>query len=391
MPTTEVYQLVTEDVKRINLLRGGARSSKTHSLIQMSIKWLWTGEIGNKHIPKGIAIIARETFPALRRTVLREFINMMHSEGLMPYVKWRRSVHEFEYQGRQITFLSLDDESKVLGMQTVWFWINEGNPIQHNIFQQLLMRCEGHAFLDYNPFDEDGWINQELELKRLPNKGDVSLSISTFRMNPFLPPEMIDEIEYLKETDYELYQVYNQGNWAKVTGLIFGSFTEVPDMPDGKTAYGLDFGFTNDPTGLIQVTKIGKNLYMKELLYKKGLLTSELIDFMRDNVPKTTKIIADSADPKAIEEIRRAGFRIKASKKGPDSIRKGIDTIKMHKLFVTQDSVNLQMEFKRYKYKVDKDGRTLNEPIDMYNHLCDALRYCCEYIAKRSTFKIGNY
>ena len=196
--TTEVYKNLTKDIKRINLCRGGARSSKTHSLIQMSIKWLWSGKLGNKEIPTGIAIIARETFPALRRTVLREFINLMISDGFMEYVEWRRSVHEFEYQGRQITFLSLDDESKVLGVQTAWFWINEGNPIKYNIFQQLLMRCENYCFLDYNPFDKGGWIHKKLEKARM-KKGDVSLTVSTFRMNPHLPAAMIEEIEYLKE------------------------------------------------------------------------------------------------------------------------------------------------------------------------------------------------
>jgi len=249
------------------------------------------------------------------------------------------------------------------------------------------MRCESFCFLDYNPFDEDGWINQELELRRLPNRGDVNLTISTFRMNPYLPAAMVEEIEYLKETDYELYQVYNQGNWAKVTGLIYKSFTEVPEMPDGRTAYGLDFGFTNDPTALVQVTKIEKNIYIKELLYERNMLTSDIISFLRDGVNKKHKILADSADPKAIEEIRRAGFRVRASKKGPDSIRKGNDRVKQHKIFVTEGSVNMQMEFRRYKYKVDKNGKTSNEPIDRYNHLCDSLRYACEYVTKTNTFK----
>ena len=163
METTEVYKLVTSNIKKINLLRGGARSSKSHSLEQMAIKWLWTGKIGDKiyhtknskgekiSSDKGEAFILRETMPALRRTILKEFENLLHEYGLYKFIEHRKSFHEFRYKGRQISFFSLDDESKVLGQQTTWFWINEGNPVNYNIFNQLLIRCDFFCFLDYNP------------------------------------------------------------------------------------------------------------------------------------------------------------------------------------------------------------------------------------------------
>jgi phage terminase large subunit len=207
-------------------------------------------------------------------------------------------------------------------------------------------------------------------------------------MNPFLDPSQVKEIERLKQVDLELYEVYTLGNWVKLTGLIYSKFTMVPNIPDGKRVYGLDFGFSNDPTALIEIVKIDKNLYFKELLYEKELLTKEVIDFMHGNVKRTDMIIADSADPKAIEEIRRAGFRIRASKKGADSIRKGIDTVKQYNLFVTEDSMNLQTEFRRYKWKKDREDKTLNVPIDSYNHLMDALRYGTEYISRKNRFQV---
>ena len=132
----------------------------------MAVRWLWTGYIGSQHIPKGEAIILRETMPALKRTVMREFIDMLHIQGIMNYIDWRKSTFEFFYKGRRISFMPMDDESKVLGMQPVWFWINEGNNAPFNIFSQLILRTENMAFLDYNPFDMYGWINQELEIKR---------------------------------------------------------------------------------------------------------------------------------------------------------------------------------------------------------------------------------
>ena len=215
MATSEVYNLLTNDLQRINLLRGSARSGKTHALLQMSIKWLWSGMLGGKAIPSGIAIIARETFPSLRRSVLREFIGLLRVYGIEKFIEYRRTTHEFEYQGRQIFFLPLDEESKILGMQTEWFWINEGNRVKFSIFNQLLMRCAHYAFLDYNPWDQDGWINQELELKRLPLRKDVNLTISTFRMNPHLPEAIVKEIEELYHTDRQLYEVYANGNWMQ--------------------------------------------------------------------------------------------------------------------------------------------------------------------------------
>jgi phage terminase large subunit len=216
--TTEVYKMVTSDIKKINLLRGGARSSKSYSLEQMALNWLWTGYIGKEYIPKGEALILRETMPALRRTILKEFINLCHQYKIMPFIEWKKSFNEFKYKGRQISFFSLDEESKVLGIQSAWFWINEGNPVSYNIFNQLLIRCENFCFLDYNPFDPGGWINQELELKRLPLRGDVSLNISTYKMNPYLPQTIIDEIEGLAMTDPQLFQVYNRGNGQNLQG-----------------------------------------------------------------------------------------------------------------------------------------------------------------------------
>ena len=385
MKTTEVYKLVTSDIKKINLLRGGARSSKTHSLIQMSVRWLMEGYIGDKHIPKGTALILRETFPALRRTVLSEFKQMMHKEGFMPFVDWRRSFHEFEYQGRQITFMSLDEESKVLGMQTAWFWINEGNPVQYGIFQQILIRCENFCFLDYNPFDEDGWINQELEIKRLKNIGDVSLNISTYKMNPYLPQPIIDEIELLEETDNELYQVYNKGNWAKVRGLIFPKWDQVEYLPvTGRRAIGIDFGFTH-PMTAIECIIINNDLYINELFYERNKLTGDLAEILIDeHGPK----IADSENPGAIYELKKLGVRsVKPARKLKNSVRLGINIMKSYNIKVTSGSVNIIQELRRYKWKEDTNGNVTEEPIKNFDHALDAVRYATQYIHKKNRRK----
>jgi len=394
--TTQVYKEVTTNIKKVNLLRGGARSGKSHALEQLAIKWLWTGEIGNKIIRTGEALILRETMPALRRTILKEFTYLLHEYKMMPYIDHRKSVHEFRYQGRQISFFSLDDETKVLGLQTVWFWINEGNPVSFNIFNQLLMRCENFCFLDYNPFDPGGWINQELEIKRLQKRGDVSLNISTYKMNPYLPQTIIDEIEGLALTDPTLFQVYNRGEWAELKGKIYPNYKEVDYNIEGLTVLCLDFGYS-DPMALIEITLNAKTkeLLVKELYYKRETLVSDLIKYIHEEGYNTREyiIIADSANPEAIEEIRRARIRIKAAKKGKSSIRKGIDTVKQYKLLIYSDTdhpcTNIITELTRYKWREDKEGQPMEEPIDQFNHALDAIRYGAFYLhRKRGGFKL---
>jgi phage terminase large subunit len=396
METTEVYKLVTKDLKKINLLRGGARSSKSYSLEQISLKWLWTGYIGDRLIETGEALILRETMPALRRTILKEFITMLHDTGIMPYIEWKKSFNEFKYQGRQISFFSLDEESKVLGIQSAWFWINEGNPVSYNIFNQLLIRCENFCFLDYNPFDPSGWINQQLELKRLPLRGDVSLTVSTYKMNPYLPKTIIEEIEGLAMTDPQLFQVYNKGEWAELTGLIYHGFKEVDYAIEGKTVIGLDFGYS-DPMALIEITLNAKTkeLLVKELYYEREKTIDDLIQFINEKGYNTRDYlyIADSADPEKIERIKRAGIRIKKARKGKSSIRNGIDTVKQYSILVYSDddnsSDNIISELHKYKWKEDREGESLEEPIDKFNHALDAIRYGTDYLhKKRGGFKI---
>lgn len=383
METTEVYNLLTSDLKRINLLRGSARSGKTHSLLQMAVKWLWEGTIGEQSIPTGIAIIARETFPSLRRSVLREFIGMLRELDLLQYIEYRRTTHEFEYMDRQIFFLPLDEESKILGMQTQWFWINEGNRVKYSIFNQLLMRCGHYCFLDYNPWDKDGWINQELELKRLPLRKDVHLTISTFRMNPYLPEAIVKEIEELYHTDRQLYEVYANGNWMQAQGLIFPKYHLIDKMPDSYDfeAWGADWGF-EDENVLVRVLRSGSNLYIDELLYKNKVLVNELAKEI--NAHRIPKLYCDSARPDMVQELRRRGINAKKAKKGKDSIIHGINKIRQHHIHITERSLNIIEEFKKYVWATDDNGNVVSpaKPIDAYNHGIDSVRYALSFVLK---------
>jgi phage terminase large subunit len=207
---------------------------------------------------------------------------------------------------------------------------------------------------------------------------EVHFDISTFRDNPFLEQSIIDEIERLKDVDPDYYQIYNQGVASRSTEAIY-RFSTCTDIPVDKAqliALGLDWGFSQDPTAIVEVWRDGDNLYLNELLYKKGQTNSDIANELRElGVDKRIDIIADSAEPKSIEEIRRYGFRIIGARKGPDSIRNGIDILKRHKIWVTEDSTNIIKELQLYKWKRDPNGILLNIPIDIWNHAMDAVRY----------------
>jgi phage terminase large subunit len=254
------------------------------------------------------------------------------------------------------------------------------------------MRTEDKIFLDFNPDDENIWINTELEQKRLFDKGDVEVIVSTYKDNTFLPKGLVEEIEYLEKTDPEFWKVYGLGQYGKKYGLIFESVNVVESIPEGAKliGYGHDFGFTNDPSTTLAVYKQDGQLFIDELLYERNLTNQDISDRWRAlSITKQHDIIADSAEPKSIEELYRLGWNVYPATKGPDSIKNGIDIIKRYKLNDTARSVNFLKETRSYKWAEDKDGQQLNKPIDYMNHTIDALRYLA--LNKLSESATGGY
>jgi phage terminase large subunit len=283
-------------------------------------------------------------------------------------------------------FFSIDDAQKRRGTKRDILFINEANELTWEDFFQLQIRTTTQIFMDFNP-SEYFWYNDKLQIR-----DDVKTIHSTYKDNPFLNQDQINEIERLQHTDHQYYQIYALGQFAGAMDRIY-SFTPVDDIPVDVAklvALGLDFGFTNDPTSLIEVWKHEDNLYLNELLYDKGMTNQDIAEAMKEyNVDRFIDIIADSAEPKSVEEISRMGFNIKPAQKGPDSIKNGIDILKRHKLHVTKDSINLIKEFNNYKWVTDKDGNKLNKPIDMFNHALDAVRYVA--LNKLKTKYSGHY
>jgi len=363
---TEVFQKNYNAKSRFIVNIGGSRSTKTYSILQLLIiKALSSDE------PLLISIV-RKSFPSLRLSVMRDFFDILKKLDLYDENNYNATEKAYQLNGSTIEFFSIDDAQKRRGTKRNILYINEANELSSEDFFQLQVRTTDQVFLDFNP-SEYFWYNEELE-----GREDVEVIRSTYKDNPFLNEAQIKEIERLQFTDAQYYQIYALGQFAGDVDLVY-QHSIVDDIPTDTAkliALGMDFGFTNDPTTLVEVWKEGDNLYLNEILYDQNLTNSDIGNKLREaGVDRYIEIIADSAEPKSIEEIKRMGFNIKPAMKGPDSIMNGIDILKRYKLNVTKESTNLIQEFRRYKWITNKDGVKLNKPIEQWNHLMDAVRY----------------
>ncbi len=365
---TRVFDFLWNANKRYTVLQGGTRSSKSFSIMQ----WILITCLQSEQ--PLLVTICRKTLPALKKSVYRDFIEMLQMYGMYDDNIHNKSDNIIRLGQSTVEFISVDQSQKIRGAKRDILWVNECNEITREDFFQLQIRTTGRVFCDYNPTELEGWWIDLVEQR----PDEVDFNISTFRDNPFLEQAIIDEIERLKDVDPDYYQIYNMGIASRSTEAVY-QFEEVEEIPTHTAQFvgiGLDWGFSNDPTAVIEVWKHDNTIYLNELLYKRGLTNSDIDQELRGmGVTKRVDIVADASEPKSIEELRRYGYRIQPAKKGPDSILNGIDILKRYKICVTYDSTNLITELRRYKWMKDVNGNLLNRPVDAYNHALDAVRY----------------
>lgn len=373
---TEIFERNYDTDKKIVVNRGGTRSSKTYSINQLCALWLITGNYGEgQYLYEGVWTSVRKYRTNLDGTIIRDFIEILKNSNWYDKIEHNKTKKTFKFRNRLVEFIGADDQQKLRGAKRNILYCNEANELEYKQeFFQLLMRTENKIFVDFNPDDEQVWINQELEIKRSNEVGDVEVIVSNYKDNSFLPHSLVKEIEYLQHTDKEFWKIYGLGEYGNISGLIYENVSFVNTMPDCKLiAYGLDFGYSLDPSACIGVYRLGDELYLQEILYEKGLTNQDLADRLKPIVGRA-EVICDSAEPKSIEEMYRLGLNSKPAVKGKDSILNGIDILKRFKINVVNSS-NLKKEFRSYKWAVDKYGNSLQKPVDKFNHLLDALRY----------------
>ena len=377
--TNIVYKHLVRSNKKIIVEQGGTRSGKTYNILLFIIFHYCTNN-NNK-----IITICRKTFPSLRATVLRDFLQILKHTQIYREEFHNKSSSEYHLFGNLVEFTSLDQSQKIRGRKRDLLFINEANELYWEDWQQLIFRTQERVILDFNPSDEYHWIYDKIITRE-----DCEFHKTTYLDNPFLEDVIRQEIERLKDTDDQYWQIYGLGERATSTSTIF-NYSEVNNIPEDSKliAYGMDFGYSNDPTTLVSVYTLGHHLYIKEHLYRTKMTTHDIHIFLKEQNLLSNPIYADSAEPRLIAELRRMGHNIFPSLKGKDSVNAGIDLLKRYKIHITSDSNNAIQEFRNYKWKEDRSGKLINVPEDNHNHCIDPCRYATYSILSRPNF--GKY
>jgi len=376
--TNKVFRHCNNATKKILVEQGGTRSGKTYNILLWIIfKYCYENE-------KKIITICRKTFPAVRGTVMRDFLDILKTHKIYNEENHAKSANEYYINGNLIEFISLDQPQKIRGRKRDLLFVNEANEINFEDWQQLIFRTNDRIIIDYNPSDEFHWIYD-----KVLTRGDVEFYQTTYKDNPFISQEIIQEIERLKDTDENYWRIYGLGERGQAKSLVF-TFKTTKHIPtEAKLiARGLDFGFSNDSTALVETYILDQDMYVNQLIYRTGMTNQDIgNEFHRLGLDRRDEIFCDSAEPKSIEEIHRMGWNVKPTYKG--SINIGIDMIRRYKLNVTESSLNIIKELRNYKYIEDKNGQLTNKPIDAFNHAIDALRY--SIVNKLGRPKYGTY
>jgi len=360
--TTIHFEQLQNSTKRISVFQGGTRSAKTYNILIWIIIYLCQNR-------GKIVTICRETLPSLRGTAMRDFFEILESVKLYNVKSHNKTNNEYTLNGNLVEFISIDESQKIRGRKRHILFINEANEINKEAWLQLAFRTKEKIILDYNPSDEISFIYDDIL-----TRDDCELFISTYLDNPFLEKELVEEIERLKLTDENYWNIYGLGQRGKSLEKIYTHWINNKPFPGtfDETIYGLDFGF-NNPSALVEYSIKDQCVYITELLYESGLTNNDLIRKLEILIPnKNNYIYADCAEPARIEEIQRMGFNVYPADK---SVKDGIDFIKTQRLFLNPSSVQLKKEFQSYSWKKNKDGVILDEPIKFNDHLPDAVRY----------------
>jgi len=367
--TTDIFRKNLEASTRFVFNQGGTRSSKTYSLMQL-VHHLAACVLDNK-----IISVVSETMPHMKKGAMRDFFIFLAQYELYDPRCHNKSDNIYRIGTNIIEFFSADSPDKVHGPGRDYLFVNEIQNISYETFFHLAQRTNIRIYADYNPTNEF-WVFDKF-LNEPAYKDDITYIHSTIFDNPFVSDAIKKDVLIRSNSDSNYRKVYLEGEPGTLEGLVFEKFDIIDEMPDIESAYGLDWGFTNDPTAFVKVAIKGNDIFLHEMLYRSELTNSDLIGLIKSFGVRSNydELFADSAEPKSIEDLRRAGFNIKPCIKGEDSIRKGIDKMKEFNLHVTKSSINLIRELRNYAWVMDKDGRPTNKPCDFMNHAIDAARY----------------
>src|SRR3990167_8183804 len=362
---TTATQNIIKLKKRIRAIPGGTSAGKTIGVL------LYLIDRAQSDKKPTLTSIVSESFPHLKRGVMRDFLNIMQAHNYFKDARWHKTDYTYTFEtGSKIEFFSVDQMPKVRGPRRERLFVNEANHgVSFETFEQLEIRTKEFVILDWNP-SEEFWYYTELK-----QRNDIEELTLTYKDNEGLDPEIVKSIE-LRKNRAGWWKVYGLGQLGEVEGRIYTGWQEIDEIPFEARLerYGLDFGYTNDPTAIIAVYYFNGGYILDEVLWQKGLSNKEITDQLKNL--KEALVIADSAEPKSIDEIRSFGINVLPTKKGSDSVRYGIKAVQNQKISITRNSFNLLKEYRNYLWKVDKNGNVLaGHPEEGNDHCLDASRY----------------
>lgn len=350
--------------KRIKAVQGGTSASKTVSILLILIA------LSQSDTKPTLTSVVSESLPHLKRGAIRDFLAILKEHGYYDDARWNRSdfIYTFE-TGSQIEFFSADQPDKLRGARRDRLYLNEANNIHFDAFEQLEVRTREGVWLDWNPSAEF-WFYTDV----LGKRDDVDHSIVTYKDNEALDEQTVNSIEQRKNRP-EWWKVYGLGQLGEIEGRIYTGWQTIEEIPHEARlkSIGLDFGYTNDPSAAIAIYEYNGGYIFDEILYRKGMSNKAIADAL--DTYKNALIIADSAEPKSINEIKSYGLNIIGSTKGPGSVNQGIAYIQDQKCSITTRSTNALKEYRNYLWIRDRNGKVTNTPIGFDDHAMAALRY----------------
>jgi len=351
--------------KRIRAVCGGTSASKTISILVWIIDYCQVKQEREK-----LVHVVSETFPHLEMGAMLDFQNIMKDRGYWNEERWHATLHTYTFEtGNKVRFLSVDTYGKAHGPRRDVLFANECNNIDYNIIDQLITRTREIVWLDWNP-SEEFWFEEQMK----PNRSDIDFIRLTYKDNEALDEVTINEIESHR----------NNKNWWQVYGLGLNGTTEARIYKDWKTidevphearliSYGLDYGYTNDPTAIAAIYYLNGGYVVDEIAYQKGLSNRQIADILQ--ALPAAPLYPDSAEPKSNDELRSYGITVMQVTKGKGSVTQGISFVQAQSVSITKRSVNLIKDYRNYMFKTDKDGKITNEPEHAFSHGPDAVRY----------------
>ena len=349
--------------KRIRAVCGGTSASKTISIL------IWLIDYAQSHKSKNIWVVS-ESMPHLKGGAIEDFKNIMQGQGYWAESRWHGTDYVYTFEtGSTIKFTSVDTYGKAHGPRRDVLFLNECNNLAYNIVDQLITRTREMVWIDWNPTSEF-WFYE----KMLGKRDDIDFITLTYKDNEALDQNTIQEIESHKNNK-NWWRVYGEGKIGEVEGRIYTGWQIIKDIPFEARleGYGLDYGYSIDPTAIVAVYYYNGGYILDEVLYRKGMSNKQIADVL-NSLPYGL-VVADSAEPKSNDEIKSYGVNLVPVVKGKDSIKQGIQYVQDQKISVTERSINLIKEYRNYLWKTDKNGQIINEPEGGLDHALDAVRY----------------